>query len=311
MANYIVTGGTGAIGRALIKKLVSEGNECYVLLHRGTVRGEELKKDPHCHVISLNLDEYDNMIHAFNQCGFPIEGYEAFFHLAWDGTAGNFRNDMGLQTKNIQGALDAVDAAYRLHCKVFVGSGSQAEYGRFEGTLTETTPCFPENGYGMAKLCAGYMTRVKCETYAIRHEWARILSIYGPYDRETTLISTAVHSMLHNEDTAFTPGEQIWDYLYSDDVAEALYLMSTRGRHGRVYVIGSGKTDKLSNYIKEIAIATGYNKPIGFGKIPYFDKQVMYLKADITPLKIDCGFEPKISFEDGIRKLVAFEKSRG
>lgn len=37
----------------------------------------------------------------------------------------------------------------------------------------------------------------------------------------------------------------------------------------------------------------------------------MYLKADITPLKIDCGFEPKISFEDGIRKLVAFEKSRG
>ena len=80
-----------------------------------------------------------------------------------------------------------------LGCKVFLGAGSQAEYGRVSGILRPDTPAFPENGYGMAKLCAGQMSRVECQTLGMDHVWARILSVYGPHDGPATMISGTVH----------------------------------------------------------------------------------------------------------------------
>ncbi len=59
----------------------------------------------------------------------------------------------------------------------FIGAGSQAEYGRVEGKLNSQVPAFPENGYGMAKLCAGQMTRIQCESWE-SDIWTRILSVY-------------------------------------------------------------------------------------------------------------------------------------
>ena len=56
--------------------------------------------------------------------------------------------------------MDAVNLAHRLGCEFFIGAGSQAEYGRVEGKLNAQVPTNPENGYGMAKLCAGQMSRV-------------------------------------------------------------------------------------------------------------------------------------------------------
>ena len=56
--------------------------------------------------------------------------YDVFYHLAWSGTSGPGRNDVELQDKNVQYALDAVECAKRFGCKKFIGVGSQAEYGR-------------------------------------------------------------------------------------------------------------------------------------------------------------------------------------
>ena len=115
----------------------------------------------------------------------PPEGempYDVFYHFAWGGTTGDGRNDCEIQEKNIRYALDAAALAKRFGCSAFVGAGSQAEYGRVEGNLNSQTPAFPENGYGMAKLCAGQMTRLYCRQAGMRHVWTRILSIYGPGD---------------------------------------------------------------------------------------------------------------------------------
>ena len=96
------------------------------------------------------------------------------------GTTGAARNDMPLQTRNIASALQAAELAAKLGCNTFVGAGSQAEYGRTEQLLSPETPVFPENGYGMAKLCAGQMSRIRCQELGIKHVWVRILSVYGP-----------------------------------------------------------------------------------------------------------------------------------
>lgn len=301
----VITGATGVIGRALITEAIRNNKEVLAIVHKNSVRAGDLETIKGCKILKADLNEYDHVPELMKEQGLEEKGYDIFFHLAWMAPFGDDRNNLDLQLNNVYAALEAVKLAHKLGCHSFVGAGSQAEYGRVEGVLSSNTPAYPETGYGIAKLCAGQMTRLLCEQIGIRHMWTRILSVYGPYDRKETLISTAITNMLKNADTYFTPCKQVWDYIYSEDAARAIYKVGEVGRTGSVYVIGSGQARQLFEYIKIIANLTGYTKEIGFGKIPYNAKQVMRLQADITDLK-DIGFEPAIRFEEGAVRLIHF-----
>lgn len=311
MGKIVITGATGAIGRALVSEALKEHQEVLVLVHRNSARAKELDGIPGCKVLKADLNEYERVPELLKEQGLEGNGYDMFFHLAWIAAFGKGREDLELQLNNVKASLGAVRLAHKLGCRTFIGAGSQAEYGRTEGILSPETPAFPETGYGIAKLCAGQMTRLLCGQLGMGHIWTRILSVYGPYDREETLISTAVLCMLQNAETSFTPCDQIWDYIYSEDAARAIYEAGRKGRSGSVYLIGSGKTRRLSEYIGVISDLTGYEKEIGFGRRPYNDKQVMYLKADIDSLKKDTGFEPAVEFEEGAARLIAYWRKHG
>lgn len=300
MKRIVITGATGAIGRALIKICIETGYEVLAVVHRNSSRASDLYDIDHCEVLQLDLNEYSKAMTEIETQGIDAEGCEIFMHLAWAAPFGEGRNDLGLQLNNVRYALDAVRFASELGCSTFIGTGSQAEYGRVEGVLSPETPAFPETGYGIAKLCAGQMTRLECDKLNMKHIWTRVLSVYGPYDGEHTLISIAINSMLNNDDTEFTMCEQMWDYIYSDDAARAILLAGEKAKNGEVFVIGSGDAKPLKEYIKTISVITGYTKEIGFGKREYNDKQVMHLQADTAKLTA-IGFEPKVSFEDGIK----------
>lgn len=309
MRSIVITGATGAIGRALIKVSIEAGYEVLAVVHRESGRAAELEQIHHCHVLRLDLDEYDQGLDALKEQQVFLEGYELFFHLAWAAPFGKDRENLDLQLNNVHAALSAVRLSKALGCSAFVGVGSQAEFGRVEGTLSPNTPVFPETGYGIAKLCAGQMTRLACEQLGLRHIWTRVLSVYGPYDRDQTLISTAVSSMLRNEETSFSPCEQMWDYLYCEDAARAILTAGQNGTGGQVYVVGSGEARLLQEYIRIIAAETQYKREIGFGRRPYNEKQVMFLLADTAKLE-ELGFHPQVSFEEGIRKTIDWQKRK-
>ena len=101
----------------------------------------------------------------------------------------------------------------------------------------------------MAKLCAGQMSRVECQTLGVAHIWTRILSVYGPHDGPATMISGTIRKLLHGEKPALTAGIQQWDYLYAADAAAAFYALAVSGQDGRVYPLGSGTARPLKDYI--------------------------------------------------------------
>lgn len=303
MKKVVITGATGAIGWALIKVCIEAGYEVLTVVHRTSERAAELKTIENCRVLYLDLSEYDHAVEEMAKQDITSDGFELFFHLAWMAPFGEGRNNLELQSENVKASLAAVRFAKALDCTTFVGAGSQAEYGRVTGKLSSETPTFPETGYGVAKLCAGHMTRLACEQAGMKHIWTRILSVYGPHDGSQSLISVAIDDMINGRDTSFSPCDQIWDYIYSEDAARALMLAARKGKHGSVYVVGSGEAYPLRAYIQKIAEITNYKKEIGFGKRPYNDKQVMNLQADISILK-ELGFIPMVSFEKGIQFLV-------
>lgn len=77
-----------------------------------------------------------------------------------------------------------------------------------------------------------------------------MLSVYGPFDRNETIISYAVIRMLKKEETEFSYCNQMWDYIYSEDAASAILSTGQKGECGKVYLIGSGETRPLKEYVE-------------------------------------------------------------
>lgn len=317
MRSIVVSGPTGAIGMALIEKCIVEKTHVLAICHRDSGRIKYIPDSPYVKIVEADLSEYRDLFRA----DILSEEYDVFYHFAWSGTVGEARNDMHLQTDNIAGTMDAVELAERLGCHTFIGAGSQAEYGRKEGKLTPDMSAEPENGYGMAKLCAGQMSRVMCHRKNIKHIWTRILSVYGPYDGAGSMIMSAVRKIWNGEPTAFTPGEQVWDYLYSKDAAEIFYALGTQGADGAVYCVGSGQARELKSYIKDIYhVVREYQgeevtetddeleQKLGIGHIPYGEKQVMHLCADTTLLEQHIGKIKHTDFCRGIRSILEENK---
>lgn len=304
MKKAVITGATGAVGTALVNKLIDENVEVLVLARKNG-RIDKIPNYPLVKIAYCALDEMEYYIPNEND-------YDVFFHLAWAGPYGADRNDMFLQTNNIKYELDAVKLADRFGCKVFVGAGSQAENGRLpENTkVAPNSPTNPDNGYGIAKLASGKMSRILCNQLGIRHNWCRILSAYGPGDGSHTMVMSTIIKFLNGEDCDFTPGEQQWDFCYNGDIANAFYLVAEKGKPDAIYTIGSGKTKMLKEYITTIRDIACPSAKCNFGAVDYFPNQVMYLCADITDLQKDTGFEPKMSFEDGIKNTVEWYKTK-
>lgn len=298
MQSVVVTGGTGAVGIALIQRLIDKKIAVTVVCHTKSSRIGRIPRSPYANVVLCDIENISELPQM-------LKGrYDVFYHLAWADTFGEGRNNIESQMHNIEYTLAAVGAAAKLGCTRFIGAGSQAEYGRYEGSLNAMTPTFPENGYGIAKLCAGQLSRIRCKQLGMEHIWTRILSIYGPCDGEKTMISTVVRQLLKGESPSCTRGDQLWDYLYAKDAGTALYLLGEKGKDQKVYCIGSGRAKPLKDYICCIRDMIDPQLSVGFGEIPYGEKQVMYLCADIEELTADTGFLPQYSFREGMAETI-------
>lgn len=293
-----VSGAGGMIGTALVRFALSRGTAVTALVRPGSGKLRDLRH-PLLQVIEADLASLDAV-----QCP-PCD---AFVHLGWSSTHGDARLRTDVQQDNIGYTLSAVRLAHRLGCSVFLFAGSQAEYGPQTAPLAPDTPERPQSAYGIAKREAGRQSRALCHTFGIRHCHARILSVYGVGDRETTLISMCIRRMLRGEAPALTDCTQMWDYLYADDAARALYLVCQKGRDGAVYPLGSGQCRPLREYVLDIRDLTACEAMPLFGVKPFLPDQVMYLCADLSALKADVGFAPAFSFREGVRQILEYRK---
>ena len=300
VSRAIVTGPTGVVGSALVRHLIARGVTVFAVIRPDSPRRNTLPAE----AVPVICDLSD--LGAVKQLPEQIPGgADAFFHLGWSGAVGADRQNPEMQAKNITASVAAAKAAAALRCRVFVGAGSQAEYGRVEGLITADAPCRPTTCYGAAKLCAGELSRSAAQQGGVGHIWMRILSIYGPNDAPSYAIPMMIRRLRAGEVPALTAGEQLWDYLYSKDAAEALCLAALRGRDGAIYPLGSGQVRPLREYFEILRDLCAPGRPLGFGEVPYSPGQVMRLQADLTPLTRDTGFVPKYSFEEGIHETLA------
>ena len=292
----IVTGATGAVGSAVVRRALARDIHVTCIVHQGSKRLSNLPQDYRVSVVECNLADYRTL---------EMEGeYDAFIHLSWEKTFGASRDDAEVQARNIQYTLDACHLAKRCGCSVFVGAGSQAEYGVQEVNLTPDLPIKPESGYGIAKYAAGKLSAMLCKNLGMRQNWVRILSVYGPNDGENSLISYVIRELKAGRSPELTMCEQMWDYLYADDAGDAILAVTENGIDGKAYPLGSGKGRKLSEYINDIRQLINPSIEAKFGAKDYYPHQPMHLVADISDMKKDTGWEPQLLFIEGLKYLL-------
>ena len=303
MKRIVVTGATSMIGVALIEECLRHDIEIYAVVRSSSGKAGRLPLSEKIHLTDCSLEDLSDLP------GRIPGSCDTFYHIAW-GNTGEARNkSTELQSRNIFYTLQAVRAAAELGCRRFIGAGSQAEYGPMDvEKISPDSPVNPSTPYGASKLAAGHLAGMLCRELGMECIWPRIFSVYGKYEKETTMVASGLRKMLAGEPTEFTPAMQRWDYLYSRDAGRAFYLIGEKGKGGSVYCVGSGQARPLKEYIEEMAALTGAGKP-GIGAKPYPPGAVMNLCADIGTLTGDTGFIPEYTFEQGIRETIEWIKA--
>lgn len=291
------------IGAALIKECIKKGIEVYAVIRASSGKKMRLPESEKLHMVDCSLEELEALPQKIT------EKCDTFYHIAWGNTGENRNFSTELQSRNIAYTLAAVKAAYALGCRRFIGAGSQAEYGPMDvDKISPDSPVNPTTPYGAAKLASGHLARMFCKELGMECIWPRIFSVYGIYEKETTMVASGLRKMLAGEKTSFTPALQRWDYLFSADAGRAYYLIGEKGKDGAVYCVGSGKAAPLKDYIEIMAELTGAEET-GIGARPYPAGAVMNLCADISSLTADTGFVPEYTFREGIRETITWLKT--
>jgi nucleoside-diphosphate-sugar epimerase len=296
MRKIVISGATSMIGASIIRCALEQNKEILCIVRKDSKRTDIIPKTEKIKIRYADLLEYKTLDIS--------EQYHEFYHLAWDQTFGASRDDVDIQQKNIQYALDAMRLAKRIGCSVFIGAGSQAEYGIVSEPLKVDMPVNPESGYGIAKYTAGKLGRLLCSQLGLRFNWIRIVSAFGRFDASYRLIAYVINQLKAGRSPELTRCEQLWDYVYCDDAAKAFLAVGETGIDGKTYPLGSGSPRKLSEYLEAVRNIAAPGIELQFGKKEYYPHQAMYLCADISELTQDTGWKPEFSFENGIRAML-------
>ena len=290
----LVTGATGFIGARIAERLLERGHRLALLLRAPKEADRAASIYGRCEILTGDLADrtsYTSALRAFRP--------ETLVHVAWAGVSGGDRNDLR-QIANIAATAFLLEEAIAAGATSFVGFGSQAEYGRQGRKTDENAPTEPTTLYGHSKLATCRVTEAMCRLREVRHAWLRVFSVYGPRDNAHWLIPSLIAKLQAGQVVDLTACEQIWDFLYIDDAAEAATAVVESPSASGVFNLGSGTGYPLRDVVSLLRDIVRPGGELGFGRIPYRPDQVMHLEADIARLRGVTGWTPAVELKAGL-----------
>lgn len=306
MKNAIITGATSFIGIHLINELLVNGYFVTAVVRPHSINIVRLPINNKIKVIELDMNDISLLPNKVEE-----KQYEVFYHLAWEGARVPYRDDKLLQMNNYNNAIKAIEVARVLKCKVFVGTGSQAECGKCVGRINEKYVTNPTTEYGKAKLKAYRALSNFSKDNNMKFIWTRIFSVYGKYDYEGSLVMSALRKFSRNEDIKLTECKQNWDYIHVEDVANTIYMLGTFDCADGIYNIASGESKILKEYVLDMKRITNSSSNLEFGAIQYNSEGVVSFEPVVDKLRSNLDWSCRVNFTDGILNLFKYIKQEG
>ena len=297
MKTILITGATSFIGLNLINYLLNN-YKVIAVVRPNSEKISLLPESKNLLVLELEMKDYYRFPSLIKE---PIH---AIAHLSWGGTREIDRNNIELQEQNFKYSISALHSAAKLNAKIFMSAGSQAEYGVQNEIISENTVPKPVSAYGKSKLKFYEYGIEFCKNNNVKFVEPRFFSLYGTGDYEGTLIMSMLDKMLKNEPCDLTYCTQKWNFLnIKDAVAGMKILLENEQVESGAYNFASNDTRKLKNFLLEMKDIADSKSKLNFGVLPHNDSGKYGINPDITKL-LNTGWQPKISFEDGIREII-------
>ena len=303
MKSAIVTGATGFIGRWLVRALLAENIPTTAVIREGRRLPGDWQKGGLLTVVECSMEHYERLPDRI-----PPQPETVFYHLAWAGVSGAERSDPGVQLSNVAASKAAVEAAAALGCAAFVGLGTIME--REAIAVTDTDGTAPGMGYlyGGAKHMAHLLTKAAAAEHGISHIWSMLTNAYGEYEDSPRFINSTLRKILHHQPLEFTAATQIYDFIHIEDAVKALIALGRHGQAQHSYVIGSGHAAPLRSFIEIIGSTLAPGEPLLFGNVPFTGVVLPVEAFSMDHLTADTGFQPEISFPEGILRTMQWLK---
>lgn len=292
MRNIVVTGANGFIGSSLIKQLLNTGT--HVVALDVSFANSRLPKSPKVTMIETCLDDVEKL---FDQI--PAGTYDAFYHFAWAGVNGPSKADPVTQLKNIEITINCAIVAKKIGCKKMLCAGTVAEQSVKSLSALETT----SGGmmYGVAKHCAHMILETYCKNIGLNFVWMQFSNIYGPANKTGNLVSYTIGALKKDTPAIFGPAMQPYDFIFVEDLIEAVKRLGETPAVRSFYFIGSGAPRLLKDYLTEIGSIYGREDLIHIGERPDDGVQYTFDMFDASTLKEDIGEYITKDFTSGIK----------
>lgn len=293
----VITGANSFLGRSLVIRLLDEGCVVYAVCRNPESLDVSLCEN--LHVVRADMCDYASIDSLIPSC-------DVMINLAWMGTGHDGRDNEELQARNVRYSLDAMRSCARMGCRLFVESGSQAEYGYMSSPVTESSDCHPFTEYGRAKLEMHEKGSALAASLGMSYMHLRIFSLYGERDHPWTLVMYALSNMLAGKDVDLSACTQMWNFLHVDDAADRIvrligHMVSQAGPCHRTYNIASRDTRPLREYVgemKRIAVSTS--------RLNYAEPKpgLLSLLPVVYCMEADAGIDTYTPFSEGIKKII-------
>lgn len=297
MAKIIVTGGAGFIGSHLTDRLVEEGHEVSVVDNLSTGKNEFINSK--AVFFKEDIRDFEKIKEVFNQ----VKPDFVFHEAAIPRMPLSVEDPAGTSEVNIQGTVNVFKSSVDAGVKRVIYASSSSAYGDQDTLpLKESMIPNPMSPYGLQKLVGEHFARLFGDLYRLPIVSLRYFNVYGPrvdFDSDYGLV-IGKFLRLYKEDkplTIFGDGKQTRAFNYVDDVVEAnLKAMASEIIKGGE-VINIGGERPVS--VLEIADAIGGEKEF-LSPRPGDPK---HTDADISKAKKLLGWEPRVGFEEGVKKV--------
>ena len=316
----LVTGGAGFIGSAVVRLAIRQGH-AVVNLDALTYAANLANVAPVSNAPGYAFEEADIRDGARLARVFEDHRPDAVMHLAAESHVDrSIDGPAAFIETNVTGTYTLLEAARAY----WAGSGKPENF-RFHhvstdevfgtlgatGLFTEETPYAPNSPYSASKAASDHLVRAWHETYGLPVVLSNCSNNYGPYHFPEKLIPVVILNALHGQPIpVYGAGENVRDWLYVEDHADALLTVLEKGALGRSYNIGGENEVKNIDLVRTICAIMDEKRPAGAPHADLItfvtDRPGHDLRYAIDPSRIreELGWRPSVTLEEGLERTV-------
>lgn len=300
----LITGGAGFMGSEIVRQSISRGFET-VIIDKITYAGDLNRiqiRDGKYIFYKADITDQEEMLNIFKK-----EKPDVVIHMAAETHVDrSIKSSTEFIDTNVKGTMSLLDAAKETGIEKFINISTDEVYGALgqDGQFTEDTPLNPNSPYSTSKASADMLGRAYFKTFGLPVVTVRPCNYYGPWQYPEKLIPVMIFkSYMNDKLPVYGTGENVREWIYISDVADAIFKIISSGKPGEIYNLGSGEERRNIDTVKSILSIMG--KPeslIDFvADRPGHDFRY---SLGVNKIKNEIDWQPKIKFEEGIQHTI-------